>query len=69
MSPFLTALSVKEIERRDKSTNSIDVIENKKCLLIGFWLPRLESQTGGSAKTWPEKHRNRYRKLAEPASI
>jgi len=39
------------------------------CLLIGFWLPRLVSRSGGFAKTWPEKRRNRYRKLAEPASI
>ncbi|NEJ71914.1 hypothetical protein GR197_15405 [Rhizobium phaseoli] len=32
---------MKEIARRDKSTNSIEAIKNKKCLLISFRPPRL----------------------------
>jgi hypothetical protein len=51
MSPLLTSLSVKEIERRDKSTNSIDAIENEKCLLISLRRSRLGLRSGVRAKT------------------
>ncbi|MGO8076048.1 hypothetical protein AB9F41_26430 [Rhizobium leguminosarum] len=41
---------MKEIERRDKSTNSIDVIENEKCLLISLQWSRLGFRSGVCAK-------------------
>ncbi|WP_204339388.1 hypothetical protein [Rhizobium ruizarguesonis] len=42
---------MKEIERRDKSINSIDIIENEKCLLISLRRSRLGFRSGVCAKT------------------